>query len=133
MGYFYVEPKAPWSRSCDRIARDPQLTESEKRVLQAITLSVPSMRGQTTLSDNLLGVLTGMMGPDVRVAVWNLVSKRYISRRGSFCPEKGTVASYRLQNMPRGTAAAGAALASDGHVQPSALALRARYASPEHS
>lgn len=124
---------AAWTRSWDRIARDPQLTVSEKRVLQEITRRVPSTRGEVALADDLIRGVTGLSGPQVRIAIWNLVSKRYISRRGSFCLKMGTISSYRLQRVPQGTAVAEAAPESIGVVPPTTPAFRKRQAWQEHA
>jgi hypothetical protein len=84
------------SRNHIRIARAEVLTDAEELVLAEIARLMDGSRGEITLAEDLLKVMTGRSGPDVRRAVWSLVSKRYISRRGSFCPDRGTMAAYEL-------------------------------------
>lgn len=81
--------------------RGKVLSDAEELVLKEIARLMDGSRGEITLAEDRLKVMTGLSGPDVRGAIWSLVSKRYISRRGSFCPDRGTMAAYRILKMPR--------------------------------
>lgn len=127
------EPEARWTRSCERIARDPRLTPNERRVLREITRRVASAQGEATLSDGLLGVLTGLPGKEVRGAIRGLVSKRYVSRRGGFCLQKGALGSYRLQLQPRGPEDVPAEPARGPGAQPATPPFRAARFRPQRA
>lgn len=90
-----------FNRACDRIARDQRLTELEKRVLCEIHRQTGISNREVTLPDDSLKLLTGLRVPQVRSAIWNLVSKGYISRRGTFSAESGLIVSYRVLNRSR--------------------------------